>query len=381
MEKTEPGVEKEKQPVDIGFWFPRPKRGARLAQELRNLGHRVTIYHNKPIPGDQSCVQMVPYHWGTGLKILMRTSHDVYYTSRSFLPVLQLCANRCIAGRPYVYTINAPIWTYYGERGKQLWMRGIRSSLIYPLFLRIGAWGAGAIVTNSHFLSQSLSKRFASQSHKIKPIYNGVDFEAIQAGEEKPEAWPTGQPRILSAVTANFKRKADGVLLLLRAFQLISDEFPDATLLIAAKCESAEKVSGIIEYLRHLPCFQHVRIDLNRDDIPDLLATGDLFLYATPPNSSDSLPRALIEAQAAGIPTVATDTVACGEAVIEGISGRIVPYNPEALAHAAIQVIRNLKNANDMANVGKILVHKKFQWSNMANSYESIFLRVFKRKT
>ena len=36
--------------LDIGFWFPRPDRGARLAQELRQRGHRVTIYHSRPVP-------------------------------------------------------------------------------------------------------------------------------------------------------------------------------------------------------------------------------------------------------------------------------------------------------------------------------------------
>lgn len=371
---------RRREELDIGFWFPRPKRGARFAEELRKLGHQVIIYHSKPIPGNQSYVQKVPYHWRTGLKILMRTSHNVYYTSRSFLPVLQLCANRCITGRPYVYTLNAPIWAYYGERNKQLWMQKVRSSLVYPLLLRIVLWGAGAIVTNSHFLSLSLSKRFLSQSHKIKPIYNGVDFEAIEAGEEKPEAWPAGKIRFLSIVTANFKRKTDGVLLLLKAFQLISDRLLDATFFVAVKSDNTDEMIRVRKYLKKLPCAQRVRIDVNRQDIPDLLATADIFVYATPPDSSDSLPRVLLEAQDAGVPTVATDTVGCPEAVLDGISGYIVPYNAEALAQSVLKVIEDSENAAGMAKTARKIVKKKFAWEKMAMEYGECFLKVVQKQ-
>lgn len=362
----------ETRPLDIGFWFPRPDRGSRLAEELRKHGHGVTIYHSQDVPRDQRFVQRVPYGLWSGLKSLWKTDHEVYYTSSSFIPVFQLCLLRLFRRKPYVYTLNAPIWVYYSEmKGRlvgRLWAR-----FIYPALLKLVISEAGSITTNSIFLSDLMKSKFPPYRGKIVPVHNGINFESHRDCVAKPDAWPEGRIRILSVSTLNFGRKSDGVILLLKAFEAISAALPEAVLLIAAKCSYTAELERVRKHVRTLACASRVRIEPNRADVPDLLATADLFIYATPADSSDSLPRALLEAQAAGVPTVTTGTVGCPEAVSDGVTGYVVAYDADSVAGAAIGLVRDNGKAAAMAAAGREIVQRKFAWDKMSDEYERLF--------
>lgn len=375
---TEPGgnggAPRTGEGLNIGFWFPRPDRGARLAEALRARGHAVTIYHSLPIPGDQTHVVEVPYSLPEGVGILQQTTHDVFYTSRSLVPVLQLFASRVLTSRPYVYTINGAPWAYYHEATSASVM-GRLTPFAYPWALRLSLMGASSVVANSRFLADTIASRFPWTARKVTAIHNGFDLAPAEAGAGHPDAWPAGDTRVLSVVTTNFERKTDGVVLLLRAFQRLSEHRPEATLLVAAKCDRPHVMAPVWECLERLPCADRVRVELNRTDVPDLLAAADLFLYATPNDSSDSLPRVLLEAQAAGVPTVATDTTGCGEVIVDGETGRLAEYDADAVASAALELLEDPDAAQRMAAEGQRTVHARFRWEDMAEAYERLFLK------
>ena len=54
----------------------------------------------------------------------------------------------------------------------------------------------------------------------------------------------------------------------------------------------------------------------------------------------EGFPRVLMEAAATGLPTVATDIRGCREAVVDGVTGSLVPLrDPGALAQAILRML------------------------------------------
>jgi glycosyltransferase involved in cell wall biosynthesis len=80
-----------------------------------------------------------------------------------------------------------------------------------------------------------------------------------------------------------------------------------------------------------------------RDDVPELLASFDVFAF---PSLFEGLCLAVIEAQAAGVPVVATPVGGIRETVVDGETGLLVPPRDSAALAAAI---RRLLDDRDLA--------------------------------
>jgi glycosyltransferase involved in cell wall biosynthesis len=112
----------------------------------------------------------------------------------------------------------------------------------------------------------------------------------------------------------------------------------------------------------------------NSKSVPDLLASSDLFIYATPSDSNDSLPRALLEAQAAGLPAVTTDTVGCGEIVHDRRTGRVVPYDAGKMAEAILEIMDSAGSMQVMGEQAASHVRDTFSWARMGDRYAEVFV-------
>lgn len=76
-----------------------------------------------------------------------------------------------------------------------------------------------------------------------------------------------------------------------------------------------------------------------RSDVPRVLAALDVLAH---PSAYEGLPRLLLEAQAVGVPVVATPVGGCGEIVRHEETGLIVPAgSPEATADAVLRLLED----------------------------------------
>lgn len=101
----------------------------------------------------------------------------------------------------------------------------------------------------------------------------------------------------------------------------------------------------------------------SRADVPDLLAGADAFAL---PSRQDSVPNALIEAMAAGLPVVATEGIGADELGVE----RIVPQeDPAALARA---ITGALAAPRAEAESAAALVRARFGVERMVAEYERV---------
>lgn len=95
-----------------------------------------------------------------------------------------------------------------------------------------------------------------------------------------------------------------------------------------------------------------------REDMPAVLAQASISCL---PSYREGLPKALLEAMAAGLPCVTTDVPGCREAVRHGDNGLLVPArDPQALADALKQLISDQTMRQRMGERGRARAVSEF---------------------
>ena len=90
-----------------------------------------------------------------------------------------------------------------------------------------------------------------------------------------------------------------------------------------------------------------------RKDIEEILPMFDIFVL---PSLNEGMGRVLVEAMAAAVPIVASDTGGIPDVVRHRENGFLVPPgDPEALAEALLQLMRNPDEADRMGHNGRRL--------------------------
>jgi len=94
------------------------------------------------------------------------------------------------------------------------------------------------------------------------------------------------------------------------------------------------------------------------DWIPDLLAGSRIFIMTS---QREGLPRAMMEAMAAGLPVVAYSIRGVRDLVQDGINGRLVPLGEaKQMADAVAELVLKPDVAHRMGNVGRVTIQEGF---------------------
>jgi glycosyltransferase involved in cell wall biosynthesis len=95
-----------------------------------------------------------------------------------------------------------------------------------------------------------------------------------------------------------------------------------------------------------------------RSDVPGTLGRADILCL---PSYREGLPRALLEGGASGLALVATDVPGCRDAVVDGVSGLLVPLrDPEALANAILTIGRDFERRKAMGAAARVHATARF---------------------
>jgi glycosyltransferase involved in cell wall biosynthesis len=144
-------------------------------------------------------------------------------------------------------------------------------------------------------------------------------------------------------------------------------------LIIAAKRSSDHSDQELERYIASKPWRDSISVFYNSRSVPDLLASADIFVFATPSDSNDSLPRALLEAQAAGVPAVTCQTSGCPEIVADCRTGFVVPYEARAIAEKVLTLAGDPELRGEMSVESRRYSRERFSWDEMADRYAAIF--------
>lgn len=203
-----------------------------------------------------------------------------------------------------------------------------RDNLAGRLWWRLG-WTARPEVI---YTSEADRARDGRRPSHVVPL--GIDLERLESGK----------PVLEGTVVGNVARLAEqkGHRTLLDAVPLVLERHPEARFAIAGDGELRQELEE-----RAQEFGDHVVILGNRTDVPDLLASFSVFAY---PSRFEGLCLAVIEAQAAGVPVVATPVGGIRETVVDGETGYLVPVgDAEALAGRLVHVLDHPEEARALA--------------------------------
>jgi sugar transferase (PEP-CTERM/EpsH1 system associated) len=228
------------------------------------------------------------------------------------------------------------------------------------------------VVGCSEHTSQQLMRYEKIPKRKIVTIPNGIDgsrFElTIDRQAKRRELGIHEQGSVIGLAVRLSDQK--GITFLLQAMPRILAKHPDTTLLIAG---DGDLRMDLEQEAQQLGIAARVKFCGPRKDIPELLKLLDLYVL---PSKWEGLPMVILEAMAAGCPIVATDVGGNSSAVVDGVTGALVPpQDPGVLADAIIRLLDSPDLLKTYAANGKNRFRERFSAETMARQYERLYLR------
>lgn len=225
---------------------------------------------------------------------------------------------------------------------------------------------------------------------RIAVIPNGVDVarfdkHGIPSGLCRELGLPPSVP-IVGVVARLAPSK--GLEVFLDAARIVADRFPDARFLIVGD----EPTLGT----EHLPAGGPYRQKLElrarrlgladrviftgfRLDVPDVLAGLDVSVL--PSVTGEGLPNSVLEAMAAGLPVVVTDSGGTSEAIANGTTGFMVPPgDASALARPVIELLADASLRARMGEAGQRRAATLYSLERMAHEMEALYARLIERR-
>jgi glycosyltransferase involved in cell wall biosynthesis len=174
------------------------------------------------------------------------------------------------------------------------------------------------------------------------------------------DRFASGRRVLEGRIVGNVARLAEqkGHRDLLAAAPRVLERHPDVRFVVAGEGELRAELEQLAA-----PLGDRFELLGERSDVPDLLASFEVFAF---PSHFEGLCLAVIEAQAAGVPVVATPVGGIRETVIEGETGFLVPVgDPQALAERISWCLDHADEAQRVAVEARTRVAAQFDVERM----------------
>ncbi|MHB9155500.1 MAG: glycosyltransferase, partial [Endomicrobiales bacterium] len=251
-----------------------------------------------------------------------------------------------------------------------------RHILLYRLFNRF----FDRIVTVSEAVKNTVADREKVPWHKLVTIYNGVNLEAydrkIPAGPVRKSLGLEKEAPVAGILAVI--RPVKGHRYFLEAASLIAKKYPRARFLAVGWTPDYPYFDEIKAYARSLGLEKSILFTGGRADTPEMLAAMDVPVFAS---ENEGFSNAVLESMAAGKAVVATNSGGTAEAVVDGVTGLLVPpRDPRALAGAVLRLLDGRKRAAEMGKKGKERACRMFGMEKMMDRVEALFDAVLAEK-
>jgi len=175
---------------------------------------------------------------------------------------------------------------------------------------------------------------------------------------------PPGAP-LIGATGRLAKQK--GFDILLKAFSVVRERFPDTYLIIAGEGNERESLTKQID---RLGLSESVSLPGFVNDIDAFYKALTLFAL---PSRFEGMPNVLLEAMAAGVPVVACKVSGVGELLEDGVTGLLVAAeDANGLAESIVEILEDERKRSQLAERARRLVETDYSMDRMLDNLEGV---------
>jgi len=227
----------------------------------------------------------------------------------------------------------------------------IKNWLFYPIERTFARLTDVLITINEEdFL---LAQQFKTRHNKVFKLNGmGVDLRQFETNDsvlrQKVRRMLNISDQAKVIITVAEVNDNKNQLQVIQSLPYLIQEDPNILYLIVGNGASEDKLKRITQELRLSGCVHFLGF---RRDIPKLLLAADVFVLTS---KREGLGLAAVEAMAAGLPLVMTNTVGGRTLIRPGINGWLVPRDdPQATATAIREILNNTDGAKQMAKINR----------------------------
>ena len=316
--------------------------GGELVKELESYG---AIHYQLPVHKKSllSIVRMVPR-----IAELIRKERIDIVHARSRVPawIAYFAARK---------TNTVFITTCHGYYGKHL-------------FSEVMGWAKRAIVL-SNVIARHMLDDFGVPYERIRLVPRSVDLEKFKYTSPDKKRGEEFNVGIIGRLTP-----IKGHLHFIKAIGLVARIVPRLKIWIVGDAPDSreaykEELQVLVKRLGLWNCTEFLGIQRN---IPEILSNFDLLVLAT--TTHEAFGRVIIEAQAAGVPVVATEVGGVVDIIENEKTGLLVPpADPADMAGAIIRIFKDVQLARNLAENAYKKVQEKYNVELMVKNTLDVY--------
>ncbi len=290
-------------------------------------------------------------------KFIRENKIDLIHAHTRITQVMGVCLKKT-TGCPYVSTCHG----FYKTR----WVRRF-----FP------CWG-DAVIAISQAVGEHLHNDFKVDQSKIHCVHNGINVEKFSLRDEatkleKRKEFGIGNEPVIGIIARLADVKGHDVLI--RAMAKIIQSFPTSKLFIVGEGREEDRLKNLTGQLR---LKESIRFVPTVNQTASILPLFDIFAL---PSLEEGFGISAIEAQAVGLPVVASRVGGLPELIQDGQTGILVPpKDVHALAGAIIHLLQNKEYAKDMGLKARKFIEENFSMERMVKETIDVYQTVLAQR-
>ncbi len=261
-------------------------------------------------------------------------------------------------GRPHVSTCHG----YFKTR---------LSRKLFP------CWG-DAVIAISTAVEAHLKNDFKVAREKVYLIESGIDLEEFIPMDETEKKehrrhFDLGDEPVIGTVARLSEVKGQDILI--NAMSKIVAQVPEAKLLLVGEGKMEKMLR---DQVQRLNLEDHIQFFAIVNKTKEMLSLFDVFAM---PSRQEGLGLSIMEAQASGLPVVASRVGGIPSLIEHGKTGILVePENSEELADAIIKLLQDIDLLKEIGKAGRVFIQKKHSVENMVRKILELYQQCITEK-